>query len=153
MRITNLYVADCHMKWNGINLEPSDLYGHDEFYGLIYSHAPASGSFVFFNRIDVDEDVIACRISELPDVDNWETDDGRVYFEAVNAQPEEYFPVVITTVDGWDVDLVEELLEECSPDEEVAMYVDGDEVTFFIRPVYSSPDVNQYGECIETWYA
>lgn len=153
MKITHLYVADRHMKWNGIDLEFGDLYGHDEFYGLVYSHAPAFGNFVFFNRVDEDGDVVACSISDLPNVDHWETDDGRVYFEAINEQPEEYFPVVITTVDCWDVDLVESLLDECGEDEEVAMYIDGDEATFFIMPVYSEPDFNEWGECIETWYA
>lgn len=146
-----LYVADCHMKWNGIELNHGDLYGFNQYEGLIYSHVPAgSGNFVFFTRIH-DDSTCAFPISKLPNIDHWETDDGRIFFEETTERPNAYMPIVITTVDCWDTDLVNELMEQCGPNEEVALYVDGDEAYFFIHPAYSSPDCNEYGELIESW--
>jgi hypothetical protein len=81
----------------------------------------------------------------------WETADGRIYFDGEVEFPEVFMPYAISTKDDWDMDIVETLLDECSEDEEVALYIDGDEAYFFIHPVYSSPDTNHYGECIETW--
>lgn len=149
--VFNLYVADCHMKWNGISLNPGDLYGFHQWEGLIYSHVPCgTNNFVFFTRV-MDYSTCAYPVNELPGISHWETADGRVFFEEVDERPEVYMPIVFTTVDCWDEDMVDELLALCTPNEEVALYVDGDEATFFIHPAYSSPDFNEYGECIETW--
>lgn len=146
-----LYVADAHITWNGINLNPGDLYGFHQWEGLIYSHVPCgTENFVFFTRVN-DRSTCAYRIDELPNISHWVTTDGRVFFEEIIERPNTYMPIIITTVDCWDTDLVEELMEQCDPNDEVALYVDGDEATFFIHPVYSSPDFNHYGECIETW--
>lgn len=152
MKITHLYVADHNMKWNGINLNAGDLYGHDEWYGLIYSHVPTYGNVVFFNCVDSD-DCPCTNIDDLPMVTPWETMDGGWLFDGDIEFPEVFMPYAISTKDDWDEDIVNTLLDECSEDEEVAMYIDGDEATFFIMPVYSEPDFNVYGECIETWYA
>lgn len=150
MKLT-LYVADCHMKWNGIELNHGDLYGHDAWYGLIYSHAPSYGNFVHFHRVGVEDKIVSFPISKLTNIDYWETDDGRIFFEEIIERPNTYMPIIITTADCWDTDLVDELMEQCSPNEEVALYIDGDEATFFIHPIYSSPDRNEWGECIDTW--
>lgn len=151
MNISHLYVADRHMTWNGINLNPGDLFGHDSFNGYIYSHAPAAGSFVFFVRKE-DNSNCACPITKLPEnISHWETDDGRIFFEETVERPESY-PVALATRDGWDSDLVMNLLEECNPNKEVAMYIDGDMATFFINPIHSSPDFGEYGELVETWF-
>lgn len=147
-----LYVADRRMTWNGIKLNHGDLYGFHQWEGMIYSHVPSGTSnFVFFTRME-DGSSCAYPIDNLPNIEHWETPDGRIFFEETVERPESYMPIVYTTVDAWDADLIMELMEECSPDEEIAMYVDGDEATFFIQPVYSSPDFNEYGELIETWF-
>lgn len=153
MKITHLYVADHHMKWNGIDLEPGDLYGHHDWYGLVYSHVPTYGNYVYFEFVDVDSiDGICVELSDLPMVTPWLTMDGGYCFDGEAEFPEEFMPYVISTKDHWDADIVVTLLNECSEDEEVALYIDGDDAYFFVYPVYSSPDFNQYGECIETWY-
>lgn len=151
MNITNLYVADCHMKWNGISLNPGDLYGHAEWYGFIYSHiVPTYMGFVNFTCVD-NGCTVTASLYDLPNVLPYGTTDGGIFFESTLNIPEEYMPCGIATVDGWDEEFITELLEWCKHDEEVAMYVDGDEATFFIHPVYSSPDYNHYGKLIETW--
>lgn len=150
MKITKLYVADHSMKWNGINLKYGDLYGHHDFYGLVYSHVPTYGNFVYFNCVE-DDHAFAMPINTLWGVDAWETADGRIYFDPIFEQPEEHLPVAFSSADSWDGDVVNMLLEECALDEEVAMYVDGNDAYFLIYPIYASPDFNAYGECIETW--
>lgn len=151
MKITHLYVADCHMKWNGIDLEPGDLYGHDHWHGLVYSHVPTYGHYVYFECVD-SVGGLCVALSDLPMVTPWQTMDGGYCFDGEVEFPEEFMPCAISTKQDWDMDIVETLLDECSEDEEVALYIDGDEAYFFIHPLYSSPDRNQWGECIETWY-
>ena len=150
MSISHLYVADCHMTWNGINLNPGDLFGHDDWSGCVYSHVPAAGNFVIFERLDGGN--CCSLISNLPsNITHWETDDGRIYFEEAEERSESPY-VVIAPASCWDGDLVESILEDCGPNDEVAMYIEGDTATFFINPVYSSPDTDEYGKLIETWY-
>lgn len=153
MKITRLYVADHNMKWNGIDLKPGDLYGHHDFYGLVYSHVPAGPNVVYFHKVEDTDYHIAFFHRELPMVTPWEAADGNVYFDGEVEFPEAFMPYAISTKDDWDMDIVTTLLNECSEDEEVALYIDGDDAYFFVHPVYSSPDFNQYGECVETWYA
>ena len=150
MNITNLYVADCHMKWNGISLNPGDLYGYAEWYGYIYSHMPTYMGFVSFTCVE-NGCAVTASINELPNVTPYKTIDDGILFESTLDIPEEYLPCAFSTIDGWDGELINQLLEHCNNDEEVAMYVDGDEATFFIYPVCSSPNYNHYGKLIETW--
>lgn len=153
MKITHLYVADHHMIWNGINLEPGDLYGHAEWYGLIYSHVPAGPNCVYFECINAELGNPVSNNSELPMVTHWETADGRVFFDPIDEMPEEFFPCALSNKFCWDASIVTTLLDECSENEEVALYIDGNDAYFFIHPVYSSPDSNQYGKCVDTWHA
>lgn len=152
MKLTHLYVADHQMMWNGIRLEAGDLYGHHDFYGLVYSHVPAGPNVVYFRKVEDADFHIAFFHRELPMVTPWEATDGNVYFDGEVEFPEEFAPVVVSDID-WDASIVQSLLDECDEDEEVAMYSDGENAYFFIHPMYSSPDRNGYGECIETWYA
>lgn len=151
MKITHLYVAEHHMKWNGIDLNPGDLYGHAEWYGLIYSHVPAGPNLVYFNCIGKYADVITASIDELPMVTAWETADGRVFFDADIEMPEVFMPHANSGKDNWDADIINTLLDECGEDEEVAVYIDGDEAYFFIHPAFSSPDFNGWGNLVESF--
>lgn len=57
-----------------------------------------------------------------------------------------------TDHDGWDVDTVTDLLSKLDGTHELAMYIDGDVVTFIGYPLHKAPDEGVYGKLIETWY-